>query len=53
MGIGMPGLWHQEDALEALVRAQAGPGDIVVCLGAGTISAWANRLPERLSGSHL
>ena len=42
-----------EDALEALVRAQAGPGDIVVCLGAGTISAWANRLPERLSGSHL
>ena len=34
-----------EDALEALVRAQAAPGDIVVCLGAGTISAWANRLP--------
>jgi len=24
-----------------------------VCLGAGTISAWANRLPDRLSGSHL
>jgi UDP-N-acetylmuramate--alanine ligase len=42
-----------EDALEALVRAQAGAGDIVVCLGAGTISAWANRLPDRLSGSHL
>ena len=37
-----------EDDLEALVRAEARPGDIVVCLGAGTISAWANSLPERL-----
>ncbi|MDJ0857546.1 MAG: UDP-N-acetylmuramate--L-alanine ligase [Dinoroseobacter sp.] len=37
-----------EDALEALVRAAAQPGDIVVCLGAGTISAWAHGLPERL-----
>jgi UDP-N-acetylmuramate--alanine ligase len=31
------------------VREQARPGDIVVCLGAGTISAWANALPARLS----
>jgi len=37
-----------EDDLERLVRAQARPGDIVVCLGAGTISAWANNLPGRL-----
>ncbi len=37
-----------EDDLEALVRAEAQPGDIVVCLGAGTISAWANALPGRL-----
>ncbi len=37
-----------EDDLERLVREQARPGDIVVCLGAGTISAWANSLPERL-----
>ncbi len=37
-----------EDDLEALVRAEAGPGDMVVCLGAGTISAWANALPKRL-----
>ncbi|MBT9382584.1 UDP-N-acetylmuramate--L-alanine ligase [Pseudooceanicola sp. CBS1P-1] len=37
-----------EDDLERLVREQAHPGDMVVCLGAGTISAWANRLPERL-----
>ncbi|MBK1636300.1 UDP-N-acetylmuramate--L-alanine ligase [Rhodovulum adriaticum] len=37
-----------EDDLERLVREQAGPGDMVVCLGAGTISAWANNLPKRL-----
>ncbi len=39
-----------EDDLERLVREQAKPGDMVVCLGAGTISAWANALPERLRG---
>jgi UDP-N-acetylmuramate--alanine ligase len=39
-----------EDDLERLVREQAGPGDMVVCLGAGTISAWANNLPARLEG---
>ena len=37
-----------EDDLEKLVRTHAQSGDIVVCLGAGTISAWANALPERL-----
>lgn len=37
-----------EDDLERLVQEQAKPGDIVVCLGAGTISAWAHNLPERL-----
>jgi UDP-N-acetylmuramate--alanine ligase len=41
---------HSEDDLERLVREQAGPGDMVVCLGAGTISAWANGLPARLTG---
>ncbi|RHZ99976.1 UDP-N-acetylmuramate--L-alanine ligase [Cereibacter sphaeroides] len=39
-----------EDDLERLVREQARPGDMVVCLGAGTISAWANNLPARLMG---
>ncbi len=39
---------HDEDDLERLVREQARPGDMVVCLGAGTISSWANNLPERL-----
>ncbi|OUD08766.1 UDP-N-acetylmuramate--L-alanine ligase [Marivivens niveibacter] len=37
-----------EDDLERLVREQARPGDMVVCLGAGTISAWANNLPKRI-----
>src|SRR5210317_1651011 len=39
---------QSEDDLERLVREQARPGDMVVCLGAGTISAWANALPARL-----
>ena len=37
-----------EDELEALVRAHAAPGDMVVCLGAGTISGWAHALLPRL-----
>ncbi|WP_420397767.1 UDP-N-acetylmuramate--L-alanine ligase [Nioella sp.] len=39
-----------ENDLERLVREQARPGDMVVCLGAGTISAWAHGLPARLKG---
>jgi UDP-N-acetylmuramate--alanine ligase len=41
---------HSEEDLERLVREQTQPGDMVVCLGAGTISAWANNLPARLNG---
>jgi UDP-N-acetylmuramate--alanine ligase len=37
-----------EDDLARLVREQAREGDIVVCLGAGSISGWAHALPERL-----
>ncbi|UOA31386.1 UDP-N-acetylmuramate--L-alanine ligase [Sulfitobacter sp. DSM 110093] len=36
------------EALTQLVLREARPGDMVVCLGAGTISAWANDLPEAL-----
>jgi UDP-N-acetylmuramate--alanine ligase len=39
-----------EADLARLVKEQARPGDMVVCLGAGTISAWANGLPARLMG---
>ena len=37
-----------DDDLARLVREQAGPGDMVVCLGAGTISTWAHGLPDKL-----
>jgi UDP-N-acetylmuramate--alanine ligase len=40
---------ENEDDLARLVREQAGPGDMVVCLGAGTISAWAHGLADRLA----
>ncbi len=39
---------RDEDDLERLVREQAVPGDIVVCLGAGSIGQWAGRLHARL-----
>ena len=39
-----------EADLARLVREQGRPGDMVVCLGAGTISAWANALPAALMG---
>jgi UDP-N-acetylmuramate--alanine ligase len=34
--------------LAGLVRGLAGPGDYVICLGAGTITQWAYALPEEL-----
>ena len=39
---------QSEEDLARLVKEQAGPGDMVVCLGAGTISTWANSLPATL-----
>jgi UDP-N-acetylmuramate--alanine ligase len=36
------------EALPGLVRDIAQPGDFVVCLGAGNITAWANALPGDL-----
>ncbi|RME18441.1 MAG: UDP-N-acetylmuramate--L-alanine ligase [Alphaproteobacteria bacterium] len=39
-----------EEDLADLVRSEARPGDIVVCLGAGTISTWARGLEARLKG---
>ncbi|SDX37499.1 UDP-N-acetylmuramate--L-alanine ligase [Litoreibacter albidus] len=38
-----------EADLVRLVREQATAGDMVVLLGAGTISGWANSLPEKLA----
>ena len=36
------------DALASMVRDMAQPGDMVVCLGAGNITQWANALPAEL-----
>jgi UDP-N-acetylmuramate--alanine ligase len=36
------------DALAAVVAEEARQGDLVVCLGAGDITAWAQALPGRL-----
>ncbi len=38
-----------EEHLARLILDIARRGDIVMCLGAGTISAWANALPRRLA----
>ncbi len=39
-----------EADLARLFKEQARPGDLFVCLGAGSISAWANALPAKLIG---
>jgi len=36
------------EALAGMIAKLAKPGDYVICLGAGTISKWANALPEEL-----
>jgi UDP-N-acetylmuramate--alanine ligase len=36
------------EELAPMVKAVATPGDFVVCLGAGNITAWANALPAEL-----
>jgi UDP-N-acetylmuramate--alanine ligase len=37
------------DALAAVIAEEARPGDLVVCLGAGDITAWAYALPAGLA----
>jgi UDP-N-acetylmuramate--alanine ligase len=37
------------DDLPALIKEMARPSDMVVCLGAGTITNWANALPAQLA----
>jgi UDP-N-acetylmuramate--alanine ligase len=39
------------DALADFVRAEAAPGDVVVCLGAGDITGHANALPGKLAAA--
>ena len=35
-------------ALAAVVADVAQPGDVVICLGAGTVTGWAQALPAEL-----
>jgi len=44
MVMGLP----NADELPEVIGDLARPGDMVVCLGAGNITQWANQLPERL-----
>jgi UDP-N-acetylmuramate--alanine ligase len=39
---------ESEEALAPLIASIAHPGDLVVCLGAGSITRWANALPKQL-----
>tara|TARA_R100001143_G_C3361309_1_gene136542 strand:+ start:1112 stop:2515 length:1404 start_codon:yes stop_codon:yes gene_type:complete len=39
-----------EDDLPDAIRNLAKPGDMVICLGAGSITYWANALPTKLAG---
>ncbi len=40
------------EQLAALVLHMARPNDLVVCLGAGNITAWANALPQQMQDLH-
>lgn len=40
--------FESEDELAQLVKQYAKSGDLVVCLGAGNITKWANELPAKL-----
>jgi UDP-N-acetylmuramate--alanine ligase len=39
---------NRPEDLPALIADIAGPGDYVICVGAGTITQWANALPGQL-----
>jgi UDP-N-acetylmuramate--alanine ligase len=40
---------ESEEALPELIASIVRPGDMVVCLGAGSITKWANALPQALA----
>ena len=42
---------NSERELAPVLSQYAKPGDLVICLGAGTITDWAHALPEWLNGS--
>jgi UDP-N-acetylmuramate--alanine ligase len=40
---------ESEEALPPLIASLVKPGDMVICLGAGSITKWANALPQALA----
>jgi UDP-N-acetylmuramate--alanine ligase len=42
---------ESEDELASLIATHAQSGDLVICLGAGSITKWANALPEQLEAA--
>ncbi|MEM8646262.1 MAG: UDP-N-acetylmuramate--L-alanine ligase, partial [Pseudomonadota bacterium] len=40
----------EPEDLPGLIASIANPGDVVICLGAGSITHWANALPDELAG---
>ncbi|MEM0908835.1 MAG: UDP-N-acetylmuramate--L-alanine ligase, partial [Pseudomonadota bacterium] len=53
---GLAGRGHRDtlplesrEALAPLIKARAQPGDMVICLGAGSITRWAEALPGELA----
>ena len=40
------------DVLPGMIHEMAAPNDLVVCLGAGTVTQWANALPNQLRMLH-
>ena len=47
-GHRMVGVLERPEDLAGMVHELAAPGDCVVCLGAGSITNWANALPDEL-----
>lgn len=43
---------EKPEALAGMIAELAEPGDIVICLGAGNITQWANSLPQALEKNH-
>ena len=39
---------ENKEQLAKLIKEHAEAGDLVICLGAGTITSWANELPKQL-----
>ena len=46
-------LINSENALKKFFLDHTAPGDVFVCLGAGSITDWVNSLPEKLKGIDL